>query len=120
MQPRRKAAIWSNDLETAASRRPGAQPQQVRWTCRRCWGRVLPAARQSSLRPGGQLLHTHLDVCTATMGMQDTSRRRQQILLMSGCRRSPGSQRLCRQPAMTRMTSYMRICQLPNSRRQVT
>ena len=87
--------------------------------CGRCWGRVLSAARQYSVRPGGDCC-TRLDVCTATARLQDILRRRLQILLMGGCRRSPGSQRLCRQPAMTRMTSCMRICQLPGSRRQVT
>ena len=41
MQPRRKAAIWSNDMEAAASRRPGVQPQQVRWLCKYNEDRVL-------------------------------------------------------------------------------
>ena len=82
---------------------------------------VEPCSRHASLQTAlAAVAARALKALLSDSGKQDTLRCMRIKLLMGGRRRSPGSRRLRRQPAMTRTTSCMRICQLPGSTQQVS
>ena len=82
---------------------------------------VEPCPRHASLQTAlAAVAARALKALHSDSGKQDTLSCRLIIPLMGGRRRSPGSRRLRRQPAMTRTTSCMRICRLPGSKWQVS